>query len=126
MSTSGVGLVLKQAWNISFHGGDLNRLQVKQTHSHSQKSGHHGTEAVEQEAVGQQQEVVHEGCDGEDERELFVLLAAVYWTGRHESECGQCVSVWSVCGPYVFTCLPKQCAACILICLLKSAKQRTV
>lgn len=45
--------------------------------SHGQESGSHGAEAIKQVAVEQTQEVVEEGGDSEDQRELLVLFAAV-------------------------------------------------
>jgi hypothetical protein len=52
--------------------------------SHAEQPRHGGAEVVEQEAVGQRQEVVDEGGDGEDQGELLVLAAAVCSEGRDQ------------------------------------------
>lgn len=45
--------------------------------SHGQEPGGHGAKAIKQVAVEQTQEVVEEGGESEDQRELLILFAAV-------------------------------------------------
>lgn len=46
--------------------------------SHGDEARSCGAEAVEDDAHGEGHEVVHEGADGEDQRELLILPAAVW------------------------------------------------
>lgn len=46
--------------------------------SHGDEAGSCGAKAVEDDAHGEGHEVVHEGADGEDQRELLILPAAVW------------------------------------------------
>lgn len=52
-------------------------LIVFMMHSHCTEAGHHGPIAVKEEPAEQGHEVVHEGGDGEYQRELLILAAAV-------------------------------------------------
>lgn len=45
--------------------------------SHSHQPGHHGATAIKHVAIDYVEEVDEEGCDGEDQRELLILTAAV-------------------------------------------------
>lgn len=56
--------------------------------SHGQEPGGHGAEAIKQVAVKQTQEVVEEGGDGEDQRELLILFTAV-WGGQRKMEAAE-------------------------------------
>lgn len=46
--------------------------------SHSKETSHCSAKPVKNETIGKRQEIVHEGGDGEDKRELFILSAAIY------------------------------------------------
>lgn len=123
MSTFWLWLVLKQAWNFgSFHGAIWTDFRWNK-HTHIPRSlATMVPKRSNRKPLG-------------SNKKLFMKDAMV----KMSENCSSCslqssgqdgqVRTWSVgvcvfC-PYV-TCLLKQCAAWILICRLKSAKQRTV
>lgn len=52
-------------------------LWLSPLHSHCAETCHGGSKLVKEEPARERQEIVHKGGDGENQRELFILSAAV-------------------------------------------------
>lgn len=59
-------------------------LSLSLLHSHCAETCHGGSKLVKEEPARQREEIVHEGGDGENQRELFILPTAVCWHIKKE------------------------------------------
>lgn len=63
---------------------------------HCAEAGHDGSKLVKEEAAAERQEIVHKGGDGENQRELFILPAAVCWCIQNRGRHWHCTSLHKV------------------------------